>query len=144
MSHRSSLERYDRRGLSIISIGGLLFTLDIPLLRLAAGDQWSMIFARGVLMALTITLAWLAYRWMRGNSEPFINGRAGLIVAATNTLANIMFISAVTKTAAGWTLSVCAMMRGTTRLSMIQSITVVVMTTINIYVSGSRPKGVGA
>jgi drug/metabolite transporter (DMT)-like permease len=100
MSHRSSLERYDRRGLSITAIGGLLFTLDIPLLRLAAGDQWTMIFARGVLMALTITLAWLAYRWMRGNSQPFINGRAGLIVAATNTLANIMFISAVTKTTA--------------------------------------------
>jgi drug/metabolite transporter (DMT)-like permease len=100
MSHRSSWERYDRRGLSITAIGGLLFTLDIPLLRLADGDQWTMIFARGVLMALTITLAWLAYRWINGTSEPFINGRAGLIVAATNTLANIMFICAVTKTTA--------------------------------------------
>lgn len=100
MSHRSSLEGYDRRGLSITAIGGLLFTLDIPLLRLAAGNEWTMIFARGMLMAITITLAWFAYRWMRGNSQPFINGRAGLIVAATNTLANIMFISAVTKTTA--------------------------------------------
>ena len=100
MRHRSYLERYDRRGLFITAIGGLLFTLDIPLLRLAAGDPWTMVFARGVIMALTITLAWLAYQWMRGRSEPFINGRAGLIVAATNTLANIMFISAVTKTTA--------------------------------------------
>jgi len=100
MRHRSALQRYDRRGLSITAIGGLLFTLDIPLLRLAAGDQWTMIFTRGVLMALTITLVWLAYRWMRGSTLPFINSRAGLIVAATNSLANIMFISAVTKTTA--------------------------------------------
>ena len=100
MVHRSSSQRYDRRGLSITAIGGLLFTLDIPLLRLAAGDQWMMIFARGALMALTISFAWLAYRWWKGASDPFINGRAGLIVAVTNTLANIMFISAVTKTTA--------------------------------------------
>lgn len=100
MVHRSSSRRYDRRGLSITAIGGLLFTLDIPLLRLAAGDHWTMIFARGALMALTISVAWLAYRWWKGASEPFVNGRAGLIVALTNTLANIMFISAVTKTTA--------------------------------------------
>jgi drug/metabolite transporter (DMT)-like permease len=99
MVHRSS-SKYDRRGLSITAIGGLLFTLDIPLLRLAAGDHWTMIFARGALMALTISFAWLAYRWWKGQSEPFVNGRAGLIVALTNTLANIMFISAVTKTTA--------------------------------------------
>jgi drug/metabolite transporter (DMT)-like permease len=86
--------------LSITAVGGLLFTLDIPLLRLAASDHWTMIFARGVLMALTITLAWLIYRRIKGGTEPFINGRAGLIVAVTNTLANIMFISAVTKTTA--------------------------------------------
>ena len=96
----SSSGKYDRRGLSITAIGGLLFTLDIPLLRLAASDHWTMIFARGTLMALAITFAWLVYRWMKDSSQPFINGRAGLIVAVTNTLANIMFITAVTKTTA--------------------------------------------
>jgi drug/metabolite transporter (DMT)-like permease len=91
---------YDRRGLAITAIGGMLFTLDVPLLRLAAGDPWTMIFARGICLAFAISLWWYLYRRASGAQEPFINGWPGVAVAVTNTLANIMFIAAVTKTTA--------------------------------------------
>ena len=89
-----------RRGLALTSAGALLFTLDVPLLRLAAGDRWSMVAARGILLALAICVWWVLFRYLRRHREPFINGRTGVIVAVTNTLANIMFIAAVTMTTA--------------------------------------------
>ena len=89
-----------RRGFALTSVGALLFTLDVPLLRLAAGDRWSMVAARGMLLALAIFLWWFLFRYLRGHREPFLNGRAGVIVAVTNTFANIMFIAAVTLTTA--------------------------------------------
>jgi drug/metabolite transporter (DMT)-like permease len=100
MTDRSHLEKHQRRGVAITAAGGLLFTLDIPLLRLAAGDYWTMIFARGLFMGLAIAGWWLCYRQIKGTREPFINGWPGVTVAATNTLANILFIAAITKTTA--------------------------------------------
>jgi drug/metabolite transporter (DMT)-like permease len=97
----NSLPRtYDRRGLALSALGGMLFTLDIPLLRLAAGDYWTMIFARGLCMGLAIAAGWYLYRRTTGSRIPFINGWPGLAVVATNSLANILFIAAVTKTTA--------------------------------------------
>ncbi|MBL8894000.1 MAG: DMT family transporter [Rhizobiales bacterium] len=89
-----------RKGLILTAIGGTLFTFDVPLARLAMTDQWTLIFVRGIFLALAITVFWLAFRRINGNRLPFINGWAGLIVAVTNTLANVMFLSAVTKTTA--------------------------------------------
>jgi hypothetical protein len=94
MKDHSRPAKYDRRGLAITALGGMLFTLDVPLLRLAAGDQWTMVFARGICMGLAITAWWFLYRRLKGSREPFINGWPGVIVAGTNTLANIMFIAA--------------------------------------------------
>ena len=89
-----------RKGLLIAATGGILFTFDIPLLRLAGGDQWTMIFGRGVFLFAAITLWWYFYRWRRGHREFFLNGWPGVAVALTNTLANILFIAAITKTTA--------------------------------------------
>jgi len=89
-----------RKGLVLTAIGGTLFTFDVPLARLAMTDQWTLIFVRGVFLALAITIFWLAFRRINGTRLPFINGWAGIIVAVTNTLANILFLSAVTKTTA--------------------------------------------
>jgi drug/metabolite transporter (DMT)-like permease len=52
------------------------------------------------LLALAITGWWFFRYRMRGEKLPFINGPAGLTVAITNTLANLMFIAAVTMTTA--------------------------------------------
>ncbi len=84
----------------LTGFGGILFTFDIPLLRLAGDDAWTLIFCRGLLLSLAIT-AWWYFRYRRrGQALPFINGWAGLTVAVTNTLANLMFIAAVTMTTA--------------------------------------------
>jgi drug/metabolite transporter (DMT)-like permease len=89
-----------QKGILLTSLGGVLFTFDIPLLRLAGDDAWTLIFGRGVFLFLAITGWWFFWYRMRGHKVPFINGRAGLIVAVTNTLANLMFIAAVTMTTA--------------------------------------------
>ncbi|MFW6076759.1 MAG: DMT family transporter [Hyphomicrobiales bacterium] len=89
-----------QKGVLLTSFGGILFTFDIPLLRLAGDDAWTLIFGRGLFLCLAITAWWFFWYRMRGHKVPFINGRAGLIVAVTNTLANLMFIAAVTLTTA--------------------------------------------
>ena len=89
-----------QKGILLTSFGGILFTLDIPLLRLAGDHAWTLIFGRGVFLCLAITAWWFFWYRMRGHKVPFINGWAGLIVAVTNTLANLMFIAAVTMTTA--------------------------------------------
>ena len=89
-----------RNGLLITSIGGLLFTWDIPLLRLAGADQWTMIMARGVFMFVAIAAWWLVSRRLRGDTTPFIKGGAGWIVVATSTIANLFFIAAIGRTTA--------------------------------------------
>ena len=89
-----------QKGVLLTGFGGILFTFDIPLLRLAGEDAWTLIFGRGMLLCLAITAWWFLWYRMRGHKVPFINGGAGLTVAVTNTLANLMFIAAVTMTTA--------------------------------------------
>ena len=89
-----------QKGVLLTSFGGILFTFDIPLLRLAGDDAWTLIFGRGMFLCLAITAWWFFWYRMRGHKVAFINGRAGLTVAVTNTAANLMFIAAVTMTTA--------------------------------------------
>jgi drug/metabolite transporter (DMT)-like permease len=89
-----------RRGLFLTAVGGMLFTFDVPLVRLAKADPSTLIFARGILLAVAITIFWAAINYARKTKTPFIDSRAGIIVAITNTLANIMFLTAVGKTTA--------------------------------------------
>ena len=78
----------------LTACGGLLFTLDLPLLRLSMADQWTLVFVRGVLLFATLSLGWLVARMM-GDRAPFIAGAAGIAVACTSTLGNMSYIGAV-------------------------------------------------
>ena len=78
----------------ITALGGLLFTFDLPLLRLSMADQWTMVFVRGLLLFTTLSLGWLVARWM-GDRAPFLAGGAGIAVACASTLGNISYIGAV-------------------------------------------------
>ncbi len=89
-----------RRGLLITTIGGLLFTFDLPLLRLADADKWTLIFVRGVFLFLSISAVWYLVRRASQERQPYIAGAAGLAVALTNTLANITYIGAIVETSA--------------------------------------------
>lgn len=100
MSSKSDSLKSVQLGLLITTVGGLLFTLDLPLLRLADADKWTLVFARGVFLFLAISGVWLALRVFAGSRAPYIAGLAGLAVAGTNTLANISYIGAVVETTA--------------------------------------------
>lgn len=91
---------FHQRGLLLTACGGLLFTFDIPLLRLAGADHWTLTFGRGLFLFLAITAWWFVWYRMHGHKVPFINGMPGLLLAFTSTLANLMFIAAVTQTTA--------------------------------------------
>lgn len=82
----------------ITALGGLLFTLDLPLLRLSMADQWTMVFTRGLFLFATIAGTWLAMRLLWGERTPFIAGWAGLAVALASTAGNMSYIGAVVHT----------------------------------------------
>ena len=85
-------------GLLITTLGGLLFTLDLPLLRLAQAEKWTMVFARGLFMFLSITIAWYLARLRNGSRTPYIGGRAGIAVAAISTISSTSYIVALSET----------------------------------------------
>jgi drug/metabolite transporter (DMT)-like permease len=85
-------------GLVLALMGGFLFTFDLPLLRLAETDKWTMIVGRGVLLFLAISFTWLTLRVLRNDDTPFIAGKAGWAVIGTNTIANIALIAGASET----------------------------------------------
>jgi drug/metabolite transporter (DMT)-like permease len=89
-----------RRGFYLTAIGAILFTFDVPLIRLAASDKWTLMFVRGLLLFLAMTVLWMIFQrgWRGGVS--YISGPAGIIAAVSSTLANLMFLAAVTETTA--------------------------------------------
>lgn len=89
-----------RLGLILATVGGLLFSFDLPILRMAGADSWTLIFLRGIFLSLSITVLWLILQVATGRRIPFIAGAAGLAVAATNTVANLSYIGAVNTTTA--------------------------------------------
>ena len=78
----------------LTACGGLLFTFDLPLLRLSMADQWTMVFVRGLLLFATLSLGWVVARMM-GERTPYLAGAAGIAVALTSAIGNISYIGAV-------------------------------------------------
>src|SRR5262245_3613524 len=89
-----------RRGLYLTAIGAVLFTFDVPLIRLAASDKWTLMFARGLLLFLAMTVLWMIFQRGWRGGVTYISGPAGIIAAVSSTLANLMFLAAVTETTA--------------------------------------------
>ncbi|MBC8038771.1 MAG: DMT family transporter [Rhizobiales bacterium] len=89
-----------RKGLVITTAGGLFYSFDLPLLRLAASDKWTMVCARGFFLFLSISALWYLLRRHGAGNTPYIAGAAGLAVALTSTITNITFVGAVVETSA--------------------------------------------
>jgi drug/metabolite transporter (DMT)-like permease len=100
MNDSSAYARTIRFGLLITALGGFLFTFDLPLLRLADNEKWTLVFARGMLLFLSISAVWVVMRWRTATPLPYIAGAAGVAVIATNTVANIAYIGALKETGA--------------------------------------------
>jgi drug/metabolite transporter (DMT)-like permease len=82
----------------VTALGGLLFTLDLPLLRLSMADHWTMVFTRGLFLFAAIAGAWAVMRLLGRESAPFLAGGAGLAVALASTVGNMCYIGAVVHT----------------------------------------------
>jgi drug/metabolite transporter (DMT)-like permease len=76
----------------------LLFTLDLPLLRMAGNDKGTLIFVRGIFLFLSITVVWFFVNARSATKLPYLAGWAGVAVMVTNAMANVALISANTIT----------------------------------------------
>lgn len=87
-----------QKGLLITGFGGLVLTIDIPLIRLGGGDAWSAQFTRSGLGLVIALLCWIFIRLRQGKRVSLLPGRAGLVVAAFYGLSAIAFVAAVFNT----------------------------------------------
>lgn len=87
-----------RFGLLLAAVGGLLFTFDLPLLRMAGDDKGTLIFVRGIFLFASITVVWFIVNTASKVKLPYLAGGAGFAVMLTNATANVALISANTIT----------------------------------------------
>jgi drug/metabolite transporter (DMT)-like permease len=86
------------KGLLITGIGGLALTVDIPLLKLADGDPWSVLMLRTGVTFLAALVLWSVWRLITPQAPKLVPGRKGLIVAGLYGLGSIFFVTAVFNT----------------------------------------------
>lgn len=86
------------KGLLLTAIGGMALTVDIPLIRLADGEAWSILLLRTGTTFLAALVIWGVWRAITPKAPQLIPGRAGLAVAALYGLGSITFITAVYNT----------------------------------------------
>jgi drug/metabolite transporter (DMT)-like permease len=84
-----------RRGLAITAVGGMMLTIDIPLIRLADGNVWSILAVRSGATVIVALVAWVVYRLATGRRLRLIPGKGGLAVAGLYSLSALAFITAV-------------------------------------------------
>lgn len=86
------------RGLLLTAFGGMALTIDIPLIKLADGDAWSILFVRSATTFAAGLVMWAVWRFFSANAPKLVPGRTGLIVAGLYGVSSIMFITAVFNT----------------------------------------------
>lgn len=84
-----------RKGLLLTAFGGLMLTFDIPLIRLAHGEAWSVMLLRSGVTVIAAPLLHAVLRRFNPATPPLVPGRAGLMVVALYGLTSITFMLAV-------------------------------------------------
>ena len=87
-----------RKGLLLTAIGGLALSMDIPLVRLADGDIWSILSARSVATVLATLVILIAMRLFSGRWPLLVPGRPGLLAGLLYGLSSVTFVLAVFNT----------------------------------------------
>jgi drug/metabolite transporter (DMT)-like permease len=83
------------KGLLITGIGGLALTIDIPLLKLADGEAWSVLLLRTGVTFVAALAIWAVWRLATPSAPKLVPGRAGLVVAGLYGLGSIFFVTGV-------------------------------------------------
>lgn len=83
------------KGLLLTAIGGLALTIDIPLIKLANGDVWTILLLRSTATLTAALVAWCVWNLVWRNAPPLIPGKAGLAVAACYGVTSLCFMTAV-------------------------------------------------
>jgi len=86
------------KGLLLTALGGLTLTVDIPLIRLAHGEAWTILLLRTGAIFVTALIVWTVWRSLSKNAPQLIPGWSGLIVAAIYGLGAVAFITGVYNT----------------------------------------------
>jgi len=87
-----------RKGLLLTAVGGLALSMDIPLVRLADGDIWSILTARSVATVLATFVILIAMRLFSGRWPLLVPGRPGLLAGLLYGLSSVTFVLAVFNT----------------------------------------------
>jgi drug/metabolite transporter (DMT)-like permease len=95
----STTENSHSKGLLIAAIGGMALTIDIPLIRLAQGETWSILMVRSGTTFIAALVVWAIWRMAAPATAPrLIPGRAGLVVSALYGLASVTFVLGIFNT----------------------------------------------
>ncbi len=87
-----------RRGLAITGLGGLALSFDIPLIRSADGEVWSILAVRSLSTFAVAIAAWFFINRVLGRHIALIPGKAGLIAGLFYGINSFTFLLAVFNT----------------------------------------------
>ncbi|MGH6807300.1 MAG: DMT family transporter [Ensifer adhaerens] len=87
-----------QRGLAITGLGGLALSFDIPLIRSAGGEVWSLLAVRSLSTLFIGLLAWFVINRLLGRKISLIPGKAGLVVGLFYGINSCTFLLAVFNT----------------------------------------------
>ena len=87
-----------RKGLLITAMGGLALSFDIPLIRSAAGEVWSVLATRSIATFVTAMVAWSVLRFVLGRRTALIPGPMGLMIGIFYGINSLTFMLAVFNT----------------------------------------------
>jgi drug/metabolite transporter (DMT)-like permease len=86
------------KGVVITFLGGLALSFDIPILRLADGNVWSILFMRSILTVAVAAVALAVLRIFTGSVPRLVPGRRGLAVAVLYATSTVFFMLSVFNT----------------------------------------------
>ena len=87
-----------RKGLLITAIGGLSLSFDIPLIRLADGEVWSVLATRSIATFVVALIAWSVVRFVLNKRIALIPGPIGLLIGVLYGINSLTFMLAVFNT----------------------------------------------